>query len=72
MDPATAQSIAVTKLKSCMDQCQVALSKIKTERQDLLNCIEKLQQEKNEISKEITALKHDLQGTSEFKHNYSV
>ena len=77
VEPATQSDGIVTinigsvreKLKLCMDQCRVALSKIKTERQDLLDCIEKLQWEKNEISEEITALKHDLQGTSKFKHN---
>lgn len=50
------------KLKLCMDQSQVALSKIKTERQDLLDCIEKLQQEKMELSEELIALKQDFQG----------
>ena len=37
-----------------MDQSQVALDKIKIERQDLLDSIEKLQQEKKEISEELT------------------
>ena len=50
------------KLKLCMDQSQVALDKIKIERQNHLDCIEKLQQEKKEISEELTALKQDFQG----------
>lgn len=50
------------KLKLCMDQSQVTLSKIKTERQDFLDCIEKLQQEKMELSEELIALKQDFQG----------
>ena len=53
------------KLKLCMDQSQVALDKIKIERQDLLDCIEKLQQEKKEISEELT-LKQDFQGIYNF------
>ena len=50
------------KLKLCMDQSQVALSKIKAERQGFLDYIEKLQQEKMEIGEELTALKQEFQG----------
>ena len=50
------------KLKLCMDQSEVALDKIKIERLEFLDCIEKLQQEKKEINEELTALKQDFQG----------
>ena len=59
------------KIHSCMDKCLAALTKIKTERQEFLNHIDKLTEEKKVLSEQLADLKKEFQGVTKIYINYS-